>query len=139
MFLGIDRLHALRIRLNKKAIQSSSGYKIAAAAFTKKGNLIDIATNHVRLTLPASKKGAGVHAEATLIKRHKSSIAYIVISRVGRGGQDRPIHPCELCTKLADKYGIKIISICEILDVLEKGENNGDATPSIRSSAKVDE
>ena len=62
------RLRALKQRLRKKAIQSSSRYKIAAAAFTKHGNLLGYATNNVNMNFPSSRKGGGLHAERELMK-----------------------------------------------------------------------
>ena len=40
-------------------------------------------------------------------------IVKILICRVGRSGELRPIKPCDTCQKIADKLGIEIVSIQE--------------------------
>jgi len=112
------RLRALNLRLRKKAIQSSSRYKIAAAAFTKHGNLLGYSTNNVSINFPSSRKGGGVHAERELMKKYGNKISYIILARVGAlGDNNLPIHPCETCAKLAQQMNIKIFPIHELLDL----------------------
>lgn len=109
-------MRALNKRLRRKAIQSHSRYKIAAAAFTKNGNLLGYATNNVNMNFKASRKGAGLHAERELMKRYGNKISYIVLARVGGSGDyNLPIHPCEVCSKLTKQLNIKIIPIHELL------------------------
>ena len=109
-------LNYLNDRLKKKAAQSSCNYKIAAAAFTKHGNLLGMSTNSRNMIFPSSRKGGGIHAERRLMKKFGNSISYIVIARVGRpGDKNLPIHPCPTCAKLANQLGIKIIPIHELL------------------------
>lgn len=89
-------------QLAKKKVNT---YHIAAAAYSRKGNLIDVATN-----LPCSYPGNRfVHAESRLMLRYGRKISKIVIVRVGHSGDQRPIRPCEECSKLASRLGIKII------------------------------
>jgi hypothetical protein len=45
------------------------------------------------------------------MRRYGSNIKTILISRVGHSGILRPISPCKTCQKVADKLGIKIISV----------------------------
>ena len=97
-------------RLKDKALQSPSKYKIAAAGFTKRGNLIGIESNGVRDDL-VSFKGRGKHAQMTLMKKYGKKIKQIYIFRVGYGGIPRPIDPCPTCKAAAEKLGIKIISL----------------------------
>lgn len=112
------RLRALNQRLRKKAIQSSSRYKIAAAAFTKHGNLLGYATNNVNMNFPSSRKGGGLHAERELMKKFGNRIEYIILARVGAPGDNNlPIHPCETCAKLAHQMNIKIFPIHELLNL----------------------
>lgn len=95
-------------KLVKKALQLArkkiNTFHIAAAAYTRKGNLIDITTN-----LPCGWPGNRfVHAEGRLMLKYGRRISRIVLVRVGHGGQKRPIGPCEECRKLAERLGIKI-------------------------------
>lgn len=97
-------------RMKSKALQSPSKYKIAAAAFTKRGNLIGLQSNGVRDDL-VSFKGRGKHAQMALMKKYGKKIKQIYIFRVGYGGVPRPIDPCPTCQAAAEKLGIKIISL----------------------------
>jgi hypothetical protein len=45
--------------------------------------------------------------------KYGNLIKTIFISRIGHGGEWRPIKPCENCKALADKLGIKLITIKE--------------------------
>lgn len=117
-------LFALNQRLRKKALQVKlSNYHICAAAYTRKGNLLGIASNNINRMLPYSRKGGGVHAERELMKKFGTSISYIIISRTGRSGDNTlPIHPCATCAKLANRLNIKILMMHELLENFEKGE-----------------
>lgn len=97
-------------RLRSKALQSPSKYKIAAAGFSKKGNLIGLESNGVRDDL-VSFKGRGKHAQMALMKKFGKKIKQIYLFRVGYGGVPRPIDPCPACKAAAEKLGIKIISL----------------------------
>jgi len=118
------KIRILNKRLKKKALQSSSNYKIAAAAYTKHGNLLGMTTNHKNMLLSASRKGAGIHAERELMRRYGNKISYIILARVGRTGSNNlPIHPCATCAKLAEQLGIRIIPIHELLDCYNNQES----------------
>ena len=104
--------YELTQRLFKKAIQSDSNFYIAAAAFSRNGNLLGYITNGRNNYYEASKRGAGIHAEASLIKRFGKRIDTIYIARTGRNNKNKlPIDPCENCAKIAKNMGIKIIPI----------------------------
>lgn len=119
--LNKKKLYNLNLRLRKKALQVNSNYHICAAAYTRKGNLLGIASNNINRKLPYSRKGGGIHAERELMKKFGSSISYIIISRTGRRGDTTlPIHPCETCAKLAKQLGIRILMMHELLENFEK-------------------
>ena len=86
------------LRLKKKAAQSKSKYRISAIAFDERGDFVP---------------GIGVHAEYKLMMKYGSLIKTIFISRIGHSGEWRPIKPCANCQALADKLGIKLITIKE--------------------------
>jgi deoxycytidylate deaminase len=116
MIISNKRLSALIPRLaNKLKLDRGMSYRICAAAYSKRGNLLGTEMNGYRDHL-SSRKGAGKHAEASIIKKYGKQIDTIYILRVGRACDVLPIHPCENCAKLAKKYGIKIIPIHEEID-----------------------
>lgn len=90
-----------------KAKQSSCRYKIAAIGINKKGEVIGSAINKPRF----DRRFGGLHAEVNLIRQYQRKLKTIVICRVGNSGNLLPIDPCENCLELAEKLGIKIISI----------------------------
>lgn len=99
-------------RLLAKAKQSASTYRIAGCAISKKGEVLGFAVNApARSSANLVGKYTGRHAEAALIQRYGDNVKTIVILRIGLGGDIRPIEPCPKCSKLAEKYGIKIISV----------------------------
>ena len=89
-------------------------YRVAAAAFSKKGDLIGVATNGWRELLTV-RRGTGRHAEATLMKKYGRRISIIYILRVGRALDILPIHPCPSCATMAAKLEVKIVPIHEEL------------------------
>lgn len=119
---GLNRLkYELIPRMRRKCLQDRGvTYRIAAVAFTKKGNFIDIRYNNHRMFL-SNRKGAGKHAEQDLIHLYGNKIDTIYILRVGGQGDYLPIHPCKTCAAIAKKRGIKIIPLHEELDLV-KGE-----------------
>lgn len=92
----------------KKAMQSLCKFRISALGFNSKDELIYKATNKLRFI----SKGGGIHAEQVVMKRAGPSLSYIIICRVNRKGLILPIDPCEICSSLAKKRKIKIISLC---------------------------
>ena len=102
--------------LTKKARRSPCTYKISGIAYSKKGNVLGIATNShskwdVMTQLPVGRPGTAEHCERVLMKKFKNQIKTIVICRVGRSGNVLPIDPCPVCAKLAKKYGITILTV----------------------------
>lgn len=99
----------------KNTKMCTPAYRIAAAGFTKRGNLLGIMVNSWR-DLKTIRRGTGRHAEAALMKRFGQKLDTIYILRVGKVGDILPIHPCESCSKMAKKIGIKIIPLHQILN-----------------------
>lgn len=102
--------------LTNKAKHSPCTYKISAVAFSKKGNILGHCTNnHSRWQVlektPIGRAGTAEHAERSLIKKFGQRIHTIIICRIGRSGEIRPIDPCETCAKLAKKYDITIKTV----------------------------
>lgn len=102
--------------LVKKAKKSACTYRISAIAFDKKGNVIGHSRNahsvwNVIEKIPEGRAGTGIHAERALMERYRGVVKTIVICRVGHGGKLRHIDPCPTCQKVAEKYGVKIVSI----------------------------
>jgi hypothetical protein len=89
-------------------------FLVAAAAFTKKGNLLGIEMNRWR-NLQTTRRGTSLHAEAALIRKYGKRIDTIYILRAGNSGDILPVHPCEDCANMAAKVGIRIIPIHELL------------------------
>lgn len=97
----------IREKLHRTALKSPCTYKVSAIALTKKGNILGYSYCNHRF----NRYGGGIHAEQALIKRYGSRIDTILIMTVNKNGGILPIEPCEVCSKLADKLGIKIKSI----------------------------
>jgi hypothetical protein len=114
---GFSKTTLLRL-LESKAPQSNSKFYIAAAAFSKKNNLLGIVTNKQNDKLPYSKRGTGFHAEESLFKKYGRKIDHIYIVRVGRSGDPLPIDPCPKCAKIARKFGVEIINLHKENDIL---------------------
>jgi len=91
----------------KKASQSSCVYKVSAIGLDKRGNVIYKSTNKHRFM----KKGGGLHAEMEVMKKAGPSLRTIVLCRVGRSGEIRPIDPCPSCAAKAKELSIKILTI----------------------------
>lgn len=107
---------AIEQRLKKKAMHSPCTYRISGIAFSKKGNVLGHCTNNhskwqVLEKTPIGRAGTAEHCEKRLIEKFGQRIHTIVICRVGRSGELRPIDPCKACSKLASKYGITIKTI----------------------------
>ncbi len=98
-------------RLGKKAAQSKSKYRISAMGFDYRGEFVAQAFNGVPPDGIDGKEGSGIHAEAKLMRKYGVLLKTIVISRIGHGGDWRPIEPCEKCRKLAEKLGVKLVTI----------------------------
>lgn len=105
--------------LKEKATHSKCTYKVSAIAFDKKGNVLGHVTNkHADWDVIEKENGIGragtaKHAERMLMQRYQGVVKTIIICRVGHSGELRPITPCVACQKVADKLGVKIVSICK--------------------------
>ena len=97
-------------RMRNKAKFSRGKYRVIAIAFTKNGNFLGISMNSFRNGL-SNRKGSGDHAETKLMRKFGKRIDKIYIMRFGARLSPLPIEPCQNCSKVADKYGIKIISL----------------------------
>jgi len=103
--------------LKEKASHSDCTYKVSAIAFDKKGNVLGHMVNKHADWDVVEKNGVGragtaKHAERLLMQRYQGVVKTIIIARVGHSGELRPISPCKACKKVADKLGVKIISVC---------------------------
>ena len=102
--------------LKEKATHSSCTYKVAAIAFDKKGDVLGHTTNKhsdwdVVAKTGEGRAGTAKHGERLLLQRYKGNVKTILICRVGHSGKLRPIDPCPICQKVADKMGVKILSL----------------------------
>ena len=97
-------------RIMKKATQSPNNFFVAAAAFSKKGNLLGVRSNNHNNYM-AIRRGMSKHAEASLIAEFGRKIDTIYLVRIGRDLSRLPIHPCKNCKKLVEKFGIKVIPV----------------------------
>lgn len=103
---------SLFMRMKKKASASPSQYKICCVALDKKGDVIGYTTNKFRKDNVQPLFGSGLHAEAfCMAKYYALGIKTLVIMRVGNSGDVLPIDPCEKCQEMANKLGIKILSV----------------------------
>ena len=105
-------------RLIKKASKSHCTYKISAIGFDSKGNVLGQAVNKhsswdvlEKTNNTGGRAGTAKHAERILMSQYGRKLKTILICRVGRSGLIRKIDPCPTCKKVAEKYGIKIISV----------------------------
>lgn len=92
--------------LRDRIIRRSSGvrlrYRIVAVGFNSRGKIIGIANNM------ALHRLRGLHAEEVLMRKMPRSLSKILIARVNKNGEFRPIEACQICQELADRRGIKI-------------------------------
>lgn len=94
----------------RKAGQSRCRYKVSAVGLDRKGRIVGCAMNRHRLPY----RGGGVHAEIALMKKYGNKIKSIFICRINKHGDLLDIHPCEACSQVANKLGIKIYSVKEL-------------------------
>lgn len=109
-------LGLLPMLIKKMSIYRGLSYRVIAAAYTKHGNLLGTEMNGWR-EMRTVRRGMGKHAEQALIKKFGRKIDTIYILRVGNSGDVLPIHPCESCSRIANKRGIKIVPIHEMLNL----------------------
>ena len=84
---------------------SQCRYKVVACGVDHRNRLINLSTNVPYL------RSRGRHAEERVIFNSPKSLKKIYILRVGPRGNRLPIDPCRSCLDLANKRGIRIISI----------------------------
>lgn len=104
---------------NKVKTDRGVTYRIVAIAFSRKDNFLGLAMNGFR-DFMSDGKGKGMHAEMKLMKQFGKQIDRIYILRVGNALDALPIHPCDNCSKVANKLGIKIICLHEEIEDLNK-------------------
>jgi len=98
----------LEQRAIRKAQQSNCKFKVSALGLNRDGICVCSATNQSRF----SRYGGGIHAEMRIMAQAaQKGVKTILICRVGKGGDLRPIDPCPVCAKTAAKKGIKIITV----------------------------
>ena len=92
----------------KKADQSICKFKVSAIGLNSKNEIVAKSVNRPRF----GRKGGGIHAEIQIMHSGlRKNIKTIIICRINDNGKLLPIHPCKNCKKIADKLGIKIVSI----------------------------
>jgi len=104
-----SHLSILIPRMIRAALKSPCRFRVVAVGLDHRNRLIDICTNTPRLP------SRGFHAEERLIHRNPRSLVSILILRVGVAGDLLPIDPCEKCSRMAGKRGIKIQKIGVLL------------------------
>ena len=91
---------AVMTLLQEKAANSPCTYRISAVAFDKKGEILGHVTNshsknwNVLEKCGVGRAGTSEHAERRLLQRYRDLVKTIVICRIGRSGEIRPINPC---------------------------------------------
>ena len=103
---GYDVNESIRRIAVRKAGQSVCQYRVSAIGLNKRGEVVCSATNRPFLDKPHGS----LHAEHAVMLM-SNSLKTIVICRLGRAGDVRPIHPCQTCARIANKKGIKIVTI----------------------------
>jgi cytidine deaminase len=100
------KCHASAIldRLIKKASTSPCRFRIAAIGLDYRGRVIISRTNSPRFV----RHGGGTHAEMSVMISAPRSLRTIIIVRVNRRGELRPIDPCATCARKAEELGIQI-------------------------------
>ena len=93
--------------LRRKAMKSKCMFRVAAMAFDAKGTVLGTAMN----TQLFPTRGGSMHAERKLIIKYGRKISQIVICRTNKMGDFLSIDPCANCRKIADNFGIEILSI----------------------------
>ena len=94
-------------RAIKKAAQSPINYRICAIGLNSKGEVLGYAHNTMGV-----HKTRQLHAEEHLMKKHRAAKTILIV-RIGNSGKLRPVHPRDVCAKMAEKRGVKIVSVGE--------------------------
>lgn len=77
---------------------------MAAAGLDRHGTVISMSTNLPRF----HKKGGSIHAEQAVMIKSPPSLYRILIVRLGKSDELRPIEACPVCAEKAAELGIKI-------------------------------
>lgn len=91
----------------KTADKSSCRYRVSAIGLNRYGKIIATAYNRPRL----NRLGGGLHAELEVIRKGGPAVCSIILCRIGNAGKLRIIHPCEFCSRIVSKLGIKIYTL----------------------------
>ena len=94
-------------RLKKKASQSHCRCRVSAVGFNRKGEVLAYTTNRPRF----SRYQGSIHAEMALMSQFGPELHTIVIIRVGKSGELKPMDPCDKCVEVAKSLGIKIRTV----------------------------
>jgi len=94
-------------RLKSKASKSQCKYKVGAVGFNKRGEIIGFGFNRPRF----SRLGGSIHAEMWLMLKYGKRLKEIVVCRVNKTGDVKPIDPCAVCAAKAKELGIKLHTV----------------------------
>ena len=99
--------HLLK-RMHLKSKQSISKCHVVAVAVSKKGNILGIAMSRPSL----NRYNVSYHAEGQLMLKYGRGIDTLYIARFSKAGHNScKIDACPMCRGMADRLGIKIISL----------------------------
>ena len=103
-------------RMHKKSLQSYAKVHVVACAISRSGNLLGISMS----TPVKNRHDPTGHAEWKLMTKFGKGIDTIYIARFSkRGLREGSISPCKMCSNLASRLNVRIIS-------LTNGENNDE-------------
>ncbi len=95
-------------RARTKAGQSICKFSVAAIGLNRSGIPVMSRTNRPRF----NRFGGGWHAERLVMEQAKArGIVKIIVCRIGKKGNLLPIEPCAACQKIADKLGVKLVTL----------------------------
>lgn len=108
--------HLLK-RMHKKSLQSKAKCHVVGVGISKRGNVLGI-----EMSSPVGSRHAPLgHAEWRLMCKYGKALDTIYISRFSKAGNNScKISACSMCKGLADRLGIKIISLTN------EGDNNNE-------------
>ena len=95
-------------RMHKKSTQSISKCHVVCVAVSKKGNVLGIAMSRPSL----NRYNVSYHAEGQLMLKYGRGIDTLYIARFSKAGNNScKIDACPMCKGMADRLGIKIVSL----------------------------
>ena len=98
-------------RMRKKGLNVSNNYKVVVAAFTKRGNCLGIVSNSYRKDNITPARFSGYHSEMKALHKWGPAVDTLVLMRVGRSGEIRPIDCCPKCAAVLKKCGVKVLKL----------------------------